>query len=129
MAAVITVKPVPMAVGTGLPVTWAKAAIETEIPDFGGMLGDGQLEGAILELGHDRFRCVEAGDLDLAGLARLGDAIGGAGGREQVGTENTGQIRHAANHGLHLGGGLVGIVIVELGLENFDAGNISSFRP
>src|SRR5262245_3235100 len=63
----------------------------TEISNFGGMLGDGQCERAILELRHDRLRCIETGDFDFAGLTRLSDAVGSARSREEVGTENTSQ--------------------------------------
>ncbi len=53
---------------------------QAEIADFGRMLGDRQLEGAVLQVPDNLLRRIEGGDLDRAGLAGLLDAVGGAGG-------------------------------------------------
>ena len=41
---------------------------QAEIPDLGGMLGDRQLEGAVLELGDDRFGASKPASLILPAL-------------------------------------------------------------
>src|SRR5581483_8450660 len=57
-------------------------------PDRVRGLGDERLHGALLERGDLVRLGVEADDLDLARLAGLTDAGGGALGREQVGRED-----------------------------------------
>src|SRR5215475_740073 len=57
-------------------------------PDVVRMLGDERLHGALLQRGDLVRLGVEADDLDLARLAGLANAGGGALGREQVGRED-----------------------------------------
>ena len=91
------------------------------IADLGRMLRDGSLDQARLDVVDDRGRSVEGDDLDLAGLATLLNAVGGAEGREQVGAEHTHEIGVASIDRLLLRGGLVGVVVVELRLQDLDA--------
>ena len=79
------------------------------------------VERAVLELGDNRFRSVEAGELDLARLAGRFHAVGGAAGGEEIGAKDTGQIRNAAENRLELRRRLVGVVAVELRLKDFNA--------
>ena len=90
------------------------------IPDFRRMLGNRHIHEAGVDVVDDRGRGVEGHNPDRAGLAGLLHAIRGTQRREQVGAEHALQVSFTGEDALKLRGGLVGIVVVELGFQNGD---------
>src|SRR5688500_11636603 len=88
--------------------------------DVGRLLGDERLHEALLELLDLGGSGVEANHLDLAQLPGLAQPVGRALGREQVGREDSLQVRVLRQLGLDLRRGLVRPVVVELRAEIFD---------
>ena len=98
------------------------------VADLGRVLGDRHVDQPGLDVVDDALRRVERDHPDQAGLADRLDAVGRADRREQVGAEHAGEVRVAREHRLQLRGRLVGVVVVELGLEHLDLGEQLAHR-